>query len=90
MWQFFALFGGYALVSRLRVLSSFCHGRKGRVVIRMIVETYFTRNKTFPEWRKLINSHPQLQRGTPLRITCSQQIREEALKIGTFVLASGT
>ena len=30
---------------------------KAEAVIRMIVDTYFTPNKTFPELRKLMNSH---------------------------------
>ena len=52
-----ALVGAYALISRMRVLSSPAVVEKAEAVIRMIVDTYFTSNKTFPELRKLMNSH---------------------------------
>ena len=45
-----ALVSVYALISRMRVPSS-------SAVVEMIVDTYFVPNKTFPEVRKLMNSH---------------------------------
>jgi hypothetical protein len=52
-----ALVRAYALISRMRVLSSPAVVKKAEAVIRMVVDTYFTPNKTFPELRKLMNSH---------------------------------
>jgi hypothetical protein len=52
-----ALVRAYALISRMRVQSSSAVVEKAEAVIRMIVDTYFTPNKTFPELRKLMNSH---------------------------------
>jgi hypothetical protein len=51
-----ALVSVYALISRMRVLSSSAEVEKAVVVVRMIVDTYFAPNKTFPELRKLMNS----------------------------------
>src|SRR5258708_35677281 len=51
-----ALVRGYALISRMRVLSSSAVVEKAEVVVRMIVETYFAPNKTFPEVRTLMDS----------------------------------
>ena len=51
-----ALVSVYALISRMRVLSSSAVVEKAVVVVRMIVDTYFAPNKTFPELRKLIDS----------------------------------
>jgi hypothetical protein len=53
-----ALVNVYALVSRMRVLSSSAVVERAEAVLRMIVDTYFTPNKTFPELRSLMNSHP--------------------------------
>ena len=52
-----ALVGVYALISRMRVLSSPAVIEKAEAVVRMIVATYSAPNKTFPEVRKLIDSH---------------------------------
>jgi hypothetical protein len=52
-----ALVGVYALIGRMRVVSSSAVIEKAEAVMRMIVETYFTPNKTFPEVRGLIDSH---------------------------------
>jgi hypothetical protein len=46
----------YALISRMRVLSSSAVVQKAEVVVHMIVETYFSPNKTFPELRELISN----------------------------------
>jgi hypothetical protein len=40
----------------MRVLSSSAVAEKAQAVVRMIVETYFAPNKTFPELRQLMNS----------------------------------
>jgi hypothetical protein len=52
-----ALVSVYALTSRMRVLSSSAVVEKAEAVVRMIVDTYFAPNKTFPELRTLMNSH---------------------------------
>src|SRR4051812_24323592 len=52
-----ALVSIYALISRMRVQSSSAVVEKAEAVVRVIVDTYFTPNKTFPELRKLMNSH---------------------------------
>ena len=52
-----ALVGVYALISRMRVLSSPAVIEKAEAVVRLIVDTYLAPNKTFPEVRKLIDSH---------------------------------
>jgi hypothetical protein len=51
-----ALVSVYALISRMRVLSSSAVVEAAEAVVRMIVETYFAPNKTFREVRKLVNS----------------------------------
>src|ERR1700754_1656077 len=51
-----ALVRVYALISRMRVLSSPAVIEKAEAVVRMIVDTYFAPNKTFPEVRKLMDS----------------------------------
>jgi hypothetical protein len=62
----------YALISQMRVLSSSAVVEAAEAVVRMIVETYFAPNETFPEVRKLVNS-----RGIdPLRIF-SEECRTE-------------
>jgi hypothetical protein len=56
----------------MRVLSSSAVVEAAEAVVRMIVETYFATNKTFPEVRKLVNS----QGIDPLRIF-SEECRTE-------------
>jgi hypothetical protein len=51
-----ALVNVYALVSRMRVLSSSAVVEKAEAVVRMIVDTYFAPNRTFPELRDLLKS----------------------------------
>jgi hypothetical protein len=51
-----ALVRVYALISRMRILSSPAVVEKAEAVVRMIVDTYFAPNKTFPEVRKLMES----------------------------------
>src|SRR6266700_4871303 len=53
-----ALVSVFALVSRMRVLSSSAVVEKAEAVNRMIVDTYFEPNKTFPELRDLLKTHP--------------------------------
>jgi hypothetical protein len=67
-----ALVSVYALVSRMRVLSSSAVVEKAEAVLRMVVDTYFEPNKTFPELRNLLKSHPI----DPLR-TFSEECRAE-------------
>jgi hypothetical protein len=62
----------YALISRMRILSSSAVVEKAEAVVRVIVDTYFTPNKTFPELRGLMNSHTI----DPLR-AFSEECREE-------------
>jgi hypothetical protein len=52
-----ALVSVYALISRMRVVSSSAVVEKAEVVVRVIVDTYFAPNKTFPELRTLMSSH---------------------------------
>ena len=52
-----ALVSVYALISRMRVVSSSAVVEKAESVVRVIIDTYFAPNKTFPEVRRLINSH---------------------------------
>jgi|SRR5262245_10724792 len=46
----------YAMVSRMRVLSSTTTVENADKVARMIVNTYMAPNKTFPELRDMVNS----------------------------------
>jgi len=46
----------YALISRMRVLSSTTTIESADKVARMIVNTYLAPNKTFPELRDMVNS----------------------------------
>ena len=62
----------YALISRMRILSSSAVVKKAEAVVRVIVDTYFTPNRTFPELRDLMNSHTI----DPLR-AFSEECREE-------------
>ena len=67
-----ALVKVYALISRMRVLSSSAVVEKAEAVVRMIVDSYFAPNKTLPEVRKLMDSHAI----DPLR-TFSEECRAE-------------
>jgi hypothetical protein len=67
-----ALVSVYALISRMRVLSSPAVVEKAEAVVRMIVDTYFSPNKTLPELRRLMDSHAI----DPLR-DFSEECREE-------------
>jgi hypothetical protein len=67
-----ALVSVYALIGRMRVLSSPAVIDKAEAVVRMIIDTYFAPNKTFPELRKLTSSHAM----DPLR-AFSEQCRED-------------
>ena len=62
----------YALISRMRVTSSSLIVEKQETVVRMIVDTYFSPNKTFPELRDMMNSRAM----DPLR-EFSEACREE-------------
>lgn len=53
-----ALVGMYALIGRMRIISSDGVIAKAEAVARMIIDTYFSPNKTFPELRQLMDSHP--------------------------------
>jgi hypothetical protein len=50
-----ALVSVYALVSRMRVISSPAVTLKAEAVVRMIVETYLAPNRTAPELRELLS-----------------------------------
>ena len=52
------LVSSYSLISRMHVLSTSAVVEKAEAVNRMIVDTYFEPNKTFPELRDLLKSHP--------------------------------
>jgi hypothetical protein len=52
-----ALVSIYALICRMRVLSSYAVVEKAEAVVHMIVETYSSPNKTLPELRELMSSH---------------------------------
>ena len=67
-----ALVRVYGLISRMRVLSSPAVVEKAEAAVRMIVDTYFAPNKTFPEVRKLMESRAI----DPLR-TFSEECRVE-------------
>jgi hypothetical protein len=71
-----ALVSVYALISRMRVLSSSAVVEKAEAVVRVIVDTYFAPNKTFPEVRKLMNSHAM----DPLR-AFSEECREDLSRL---------
>jgi len=47
----------YALISRMRVLSSSAVVEKAEAVVSMIIETYCLPNKSFPELRELMSNH---------------------------------
>jgi hypothetical protein len=46
----------YAMISRMRILSSMTTVQSADKVARMIVNTYLAPNKTFPELRDMVNS----------------------------------
>lgn len=48
----------YALVSRMRVLSSSVDVEKAEKVLQMVVDRHFEPNKTFSKLRALLRSHP--------------------------------
>jgi hypothetical protein len=52
-----ALVSVYALISQMRILSSFAVVEKADAVVRVIIETYVAPNKTFLEFRDLVESH---------------------------------
>jgi len=52
-----ALVSVYALISRMRVVSSPAVIEKAEAVVHLIIDTYFTPNKTFSEVRELMNGH---------------------------------
>ncbi len=47
----------YALIGRMRIVSGDTVVEKAEAVARMIVETYFSPNRTFLELRELLGSH---------------------------------
>ena len=47
----------YALISRMRVVSSYGVIEKAETVADMIIDTYFTPNKTFSDLRERMNGH---------------------------------
>jgi hypothetical protein len=67
-----ALVSVYALIGRMRVLSNSAVIEKAEAVVRIIIDTYFAPNKTFPELRDLINSRSM----DPLR-AFSEECRRE-------------
>ncbi len=69
----------YAMISRMRVLSSPKTVENAERVARMIVDTYLAPNKTFPQLRDMVN------RGAldPLR-DFSEVCREELGRFGYF------
>ncbi len=67
-----ALVSVYALIGRMRVLSSPAIIEAAEGVVRTIIDTYLAPNKTFPELRKLMGSHAM----DPLR-AFSERCRED-------------
>ena len=57
----------------MRVMSSAAVIEKAEAVVRISMDTYFAPNKTFPEFRQLMNSHLL---GEPLR-AFSEECRVE-------------
>jgi hypothetical protein len=51
-----ALVSVYALISQMRMVSSSAVVEKAVAVVRMIIDTYFAPNKTFPELGELIDT----------------------------------
>jgi hypothetical protein len=52
-----ALVGVYALVSRMRVVSSSVVIERAEAVVHLIIDTYFTPNRTFSDIREQMNGH---------------------------------
>jgi hypothetical protein len=67
----------YALISRMRVLSSMQTIEKADGIVKMIVDTYFAPNKTLTELRGMLNS-PAID---PLR-DFSEACRKELQSLG--------
>jgi uncharacterized protein YfkK (UPF0435 family) len=67
----------YAMISRMRILSSSTTVQIADKVARMIVNTYLAPNKTFPELRDMVNSGAI----DPLR-DFSEASREEFQRLG--------
>jgi len=67
----------YAMISRMRVLSSPKTVENAERVARMIVDTYLAPNKTFPQLRDMVNSGAM----DPLR-DFSEACREEFQRLG--------
>jgi len=72
-----ALVSMYALIGRMRIVSSDAVIEKAEAVTRMIVNTYFAPNRSFPELRELIGSHTM----DPLR-EFSEACRRELSALG--------
>ena len=72
-----ALVGVYALISRMRVLSNSVVVERAEAVVRLIVNTYFLPNKTFPELRDLMSGRVL----DPLR-EFSEACRDELRSLG--------
>ena len=53
-----ALVNMYALIGRMRIFSSDAVIAKAEAAALMILDTYFSPNKTFPELRQLMEGHP--------------------------------
>jgi hypothetical protein len=75
-----ALVSVYALLSRMRVSSSPEIVEKAEMVVRMVVDTYFSPNKTFIELRELMHGNPVMD---PLR-DFSEACREELRTLGSL------
>ena len=71
-----ALVSVYALISRMRVVSNSAVIEKADAVVHLIVDTYFTPNKTFSEFREQMNGHAV----NPLR-AFSEECRAELLAL---------
>ncbi|MDH2404972.1 hypothetical protein QCM77_34390 [Bradyrhizobium sp. SSUT18] len=67
----------YAMIGRMRIVSSDAVIEKAEAVTRMIVDTYFAPNRSFPELRELIGSHTM----DPLR-EFSEACRNELSGLG--------
>ena len=67
-----ALVSVYALISRMRVVSNSAVIEKAEAVVHLIIDTYFTPNKSFSEFRELMNGHA----ANPLR-AFSEECRAE-------------
>ena len=52
-----ALVGVYALISRMRVVSSSVVIERAKAVVHLIIDTYFTPDKTFSDIREQMNGH---------------------------------